>query len=223
MIDVQFQKRKPNVDKLMSFGFETINENYIYTTNIVDNQMRLTVTITKDGVMNTEVIDISTEDEYVLHRIESAAGAFVGRVKAEYDAILTELMENCFDHDVFKTNQAREIITYIQKQYGDELEFLWQKFPDNAVTRRKDNKKWYAAILTVSRKKLGLNSDELIEIIDLRMSPENIEAMVDNIRYFNGYHMNKKHWITICLDGSVSTTEICEMLDKSYILAGKSK
>ena len=38
--------------------------------------------------------------------------------------------------------------------YCDELEFLWQKFPDNAVWRRKDNKKWYGALLTVSKEKL---------------------------------------------------------------------
>ena len=113
------------------------------------------------------------------------------------------------------------IIEYVRKKYGDELEFLWEKFPDNAIWRRKDNKKWYGALLTVSKRKLGIDSDEIIEIIDLRMKPEDIEAKADKLKYFRGYHMNKKHWITICLDDTVSVEEIQQGIDESYTLAIK--
>ena len=113
------------------------------------------------------------------------------------------------------------IIEYVRKKYGDELEFLWEKFPDNAIWRRKDNKKWYGALLTVSKRKLGIDSDEIIEIIDLRMKPEDIEKRVDMKKYFPGYHMNKKHWITICLDKTVPYEEICSRIDESYVLAVK--
>lgn len=33
--------------------------------------------------------------------------------------------------------------------------------------------------------------------------------------------MNKKHWITVCLDGSVPPDEIYRLLDESYRLARK--
>ena len=33
-----------------------------------------------------------------------------------------------------------------------------------------------------------------------------------------GYHMNKKHWITILLDGSVSEAKTLDFLDMSYDL-----
>jgi len=33
-----------------------------------------------------------------------------------------------------------------------------------------------------------------------------------------GYHMNKKHWNTVLIDGSVSTKLICEWIDHSYQL-----
>ncbi len=36
---------------------------------------------------------------------------------------------------------------------------------------------------------------------------------------FAGYHMNKKHWITIKLDGSVNINEIYELIDNSYNLS----
>ena len=113
------------------------------------------------------------------------------------------------------------LIDYVYDTYGDELEFLWQKFPDNAIWRRKDNRKWYAAILTVRRSKLGMRSDEIVEIIDLRIQPENMEAVLQNEHYYPGWHMNKKNWYTIILDGSVPTKEICNKLDDSYTLTGK--
>ncbi len=74
------------------------------------------------------------------------------------------------------------------------------------------------ALLMVSKNKLGLNSDEIVDIIDLKMLPENIEEIVDNEKYFFGYHMNKKHWITIILDGSVEIEKIYELIDISYNL-----
>jgi predicted DNA-binding protein (MmcQ/YjbR family) len=36
-----------------------------------------------------------------------------------------------------------------------------------------------------------------------------------------GYHMNKKHWNTITLDGSIPEEQILEMIDDSYQLVVK--
>ena len=36
-----------------------------------------------------------------------------------------------------------------------------------------------------------------------------------------GYHMSKKHWNTIILDGSIPEEEIIEMIDDSYALVVK--
>lgn len=33
-----------------------------------------------------------------------------------------------------------------------------------------------------------------------------------------GYHMNKRHWITVDLDGSVPDGEIAQLIDQSYAL-----
>ena len=98
---------------------------------------------------------------------------------------------------------------------------MWKSSPQNAIVRRQDNKKWYAVLLTIPRHKLGLNGDDKIEIIDLRLKKEDVSAVVDNRRIFPGFHMNKQHWITICLDGSVALEEIFRRIDESYLLANK--
>jgi len=36
-----------------------------------------------------------------------------------------------------------------------------------------------------------------------------------------GYHLNKRHWNTVTLDGSIPTEEIREMIDNSYALVVK--
>lgn len=221
MTEVKFKNRKLNTKKLLSFGFENIDNNYTYHTNLADGQLKLTVKIDYEEKIYTEVIDNSSGDEYVLHLVAGAAGSFVGQVKSKYDAVLEEISTKCFDFEVFKSKQAKEVISYIRDTYGDELEYLWQKFPDNAIVRRKDNQKWYAALLTVARRKLGFDSDEMVEILDLRMTPKDIEKEVDGVKILPGYHMNKKHWITICLDGSVPIDDICRKTSESYRLAKK--
>ena len=132
---------------------------------------------------------------------------------------MQDIADRCYETAVFKSEQSIALIAYVREKYGDELEYLWDKFPDNAVWRRKDNEKWYGALLTVSRRKLGIPSDEIVEIIDLRIAPEAMENLIDNARFFPGWHMNKKHWYTIILDGTVSLDEIYRKLDESYLLA----
>lgn len=221
MYKVKFKNKKLNREKLVSVGFEEHNGSYYYYTDLLDGQMRMNITVLYDGNVSTEVIDNNSGEEYILHNIADATGAFVGQVKAEYDAVLEEISSKCFETDVFKSEQAKRLIQYVREKYGDELEFLWKKFSDNAIWRRKDTNKWYAVLLIVSKRKLGIDSDETVEILDLRIKPENLDDLLDNKKYFAGYHMNKKHWYTICLDDSVSFEEICERVAISYTLALK--
>ncbi len=122
------------------------------------------------------------------------------------------------NEQVFRSKQAKEIITYVRKQYGDELEFLWQKFSKNAIWRNKENQKWYALLLVIPRNKLaGQTSDEEVEIIDLRSQKhEALDFAESNDNVFPGYHMNKNNWITIVLDDSMDTEQILALLDRSY-------
>lgn len=217
-----FMRKRVNFEKLEAFGFIRQKDIYTYCTVLSESGFSMTVTVSAEGKVSTVVMDPEFGEPYVLHLADGTVGSFVTGIRTEYKRILTEIADKCFDIDVFKTEQAKELISYVRDRYGDELEFLWQKFPDNAIWRRKDNEKWYAALLTVSQKKLGMKSDEIVEIIDLRLSPEKMESLIDKKNYFPGWHMNKKHWYTIILDGSVSTDEICQRLNDSYLLAASS-
>ena len=55
-----------------------------------------------------------------------------------------------------------------------------------------------------------------MEIIDLRYPKDKIKQVIDSDKIFPGYHMNKESWITIRLNGDVSTKKIFELIDNSY-------
>lgn len=124
---------------------------------------------------------------------------------------------------IFKENISNEILQYASEQYGSDPEYLWADYPEFAVLRRRDNDKWYALLMNLPAKRLGLQGDEMIEVVDLRFDPDELPHKLDGKRYFPGYHMNKKHWITVALDGSVPLDEILDYVDKSYELANKKK
>ena len=211
--------KKIDLKRLEKFGFKLKENSYYYDIFLLDNQFKMTVKINLDNSIFTEIIDVETSEPYVLHLLEMKRNAYSEKVYRAYSEVLEKIKKECFEDEIFKTDYTKEVVDYVKNKYGDELEFLWEKSPKTAVVRRKNSKKWYALILTLSKRKLNLDSDETVEIINLHNSPEEIEKLIDNKRYFLAYHMNKKHWCTICLDGTVELEEIYKLIDKSYELA----
>ncbi len=219
-----FRHRTPNPGRLAACGFKLAGGVFVRPTPLLEGRLEMIVTVAAEtGAVSAEVIDPATGEAYSLFRVAGAVGAFVGRVRDEYGRVLAAVAEQCFDPDGFRGGRAGELIRHVRERYGDEPEFLWPKFPRNAILRRRDNAKWYAALLRIPRRKLGLDSDDLVDILDLRGEPESLAAMIDGVRYFPGYHMNKKHWFTLCLDGSVSSLEIFAGIAASYEIAGGRK
>lgn len=215
------KNRKLNPKKLLSYGFIADREGFRYEMSLPGSGFLLRVRVTAQGRVSAQVLDPASGEPYVLHLAKGACGSFVGDVRQQYENILTDIAGQCFEPEQFQAAQSKEIISFVRETYGDELEFLWPKSPGNAIWRRKDTQKWYAALLTVSREKLGFSSSEKAEILDLRCLPEDLDGLLRRKGYFPGYHMNKKSWYTIVLDGSVPTEEISGRLRQSYALALK--
>ncbi len=222
MTEDVFRFKTPNVRKCKLYGFREEGGALLYETEILDGQFLLRVEIA-EGKVTTSLTDTATDEPYTLHLVEEAAGAFVGSVREAYTAKLAEIAQRCCDFEIFREEQTRRLIAHIADIYGDAPEYLWEKFPDNAAVRRRDNGKWYAAILTAERKKLGAAGEGKAELLDVRMEPAELDLLADGKTYFRGYHMNKKHWLTVILDGSLPDEEVFALLEESYHLAAKQK
>ena len=111
----------------------------------------------------------------------------------------------------------RECITqYIQDTYGTEAEYLWADSPGNAIFRHPVSKKWFAAMMRVLPEKLGLTGAEALDVMDIKCSTIMIGSLLSTKGFLPAYHMNKNHWISIILDGSVPDKEIMPLLELGY-------
>lgn len=218
----EYKNRNFNYDKLLKYGFNKKDNIYIYEKKICDNYFSVIVEISEEKKIS-KVMDVSLNEEYAIVDVKDSIGNFVGKVKSEYEIVLNDIIDRCTEFNIFKSKQASEVIKYIKQKYNDDLEYLWEKFPDNAIWRNKDNKKWYGLLLTITLDKLGINSNEKIEVIDLRYQKNEIKNIIDNKKIFSGYHMNKNNWISIKLDESVDTEKIFELIDNSYYLTTLNK
>lgn len=215
ILENELKNKKINYEELLKYGFIQENGIYLYKTKIYNEQFEMSVKVENDKMIS-RLFDLINEDEYILVDIQDSKGEFVGKVREEYEKELQNIITKCTTLNIFKSEQAKEIIKYVKEKYNDDLEFLWKKFPQNAVWRNKTNNKWYGALLIISERKLKLESDKIINIIDLRYSKDKIKEIIDNDKIFAGYHMNKDSWITIKLDGSVRLEKIFELIDNSY-------
>lgn len=221
MPEISFPHYRIKKDALLPFGFVPEEEGFCYQTAILSGQFILSVRLdTKDRVF-ADLTDASTGAPYVLHLVPEAVGAFVGEVREAYTSALSKIRDGCFYRRVFQNDTVYRLLDYAKEAYGSEPEYLWEKFPENAVLRRKDTGTWYGAVLTTSADRLGLSSQEKVEILDFRAIPETIPDLLKNAGFFPGWHMNKKHWVTLLLDGSIPLEEIKTRLDESYRLAKK--
>jgi len=219
MTKVQLKNRKVVHSSLEQFGFFDMGEDFVYYAMLNQGKFRMELHVSPEGEVRSCVFDRETDEEYVLHQVASAEGETVGRVREDYDKVIRAFTNHCTETDVFKSKQFDEVLDHIRLEYGSRLEFLWDKFPEDAIARRKDNEKWYALFCVLTGDKIGLDPQEKIEALILRGNPGEIASIVDGKAFFAGYHMNKVHWYTIVLDGRIPTEEVLRRIDESYEIA----
>lgn len=214
----EFISRQLDIKCLVEYGFKFEDGYYIHQDKLLDGAFKMIVKIKIDDYYKSYVLDESNE-EYLLVDVESAVGNFVGSMKEEYQMKLDDIIKKCSKINVFKSNQAKEILKYVKDNYDDELEYLWENMSNNAVLRNKTTRKWYAVMIILPESKLNIDSCNIVEVIDLRYQKDSINRIIDNEKVFPGYHMNKKSWITIKLDNSLDTKQILNLIDNSYNLS----
>ena len=113
-------------------------------------------------------------------------------------------------------SMKQQILQYANETYGTEAEYPFEH--ETAVLRQAISRKWYGVIMKVSPKTLGLRGEKPISILTVKCDPLLIGSLLLSEGFHPAYHMNKKHWVTIRLDGSVPLSDICGLLDMSYDL-----
>lgn len=116
------------------------------------------------------------------------------------------------------------VFTYIKKKYKISPEYPWAKYDSNAVFRHSDNKKWFALVMSVEKDKLGISGSDYVDVINLKIDDMMFRDMlVQKEGILPAYHMNKEHWITVVLDGTVEDSMIYDLIDASFLATASKK
>ena len=75
--------------------------------------------------------------------------------------------------------------------------------------------------MDIPYEKLKIEKDGIVDVINLKNIPEMIGGLRKEEGILPAYHMNKEHWITVLLDGTVDKEEIFDLIDISFELTMK--
>ena len=93
----------------------------------------------------------------------------------------------------------QEFFELCSSLYLTQPDYPFDEDFETAVFRHADNRKWFALSMQVSRRKLGLESDELIDVVNLKLPTEMFGSFGASEGVYPAYHMNKLHWISVAL------------------------
>ena len=105
--------------------------------------------------------------------------------------------------------------------YFTSADYPFDEDFETAVFRHADNRKWFALVMRVSRRKFGINSDELIDVVNLKLPNEMFGSFGVSDGVYPAYHMNKLHWISVLLPDAPD--DVVKFLLNSSFEATKTK
>lgn len=93
----------------------------------------------------------------------------------------------------------QKLFAYCLEAYGTSPDHPFEGDAHTAVFRHEDSRKWYAILMRVSRRRLGLDSDEIADVVNLKLPTEMLGSFGEADGVYPAYHMNKLHWISVLL------------------------
>lgn len=221
-----FARSIPDFAKLVKFGFVKNGSKYSFSGKFLNGDFTADVVVTSGGDVTASVFDVQAGERYLPLRAKSRQSAFVNEVRESYRAFLRKIKNACFVVQPFLTDQANRIAREAEALFGDKIDFPFSTAPTYGVFRNPENRKWYGIIMNIPKSKIensgraaSLSAEEaIVEVINVKIDPEKSIELKKRRGFYDAYHMSKKNWITIALDGSVSDSLIVDLLKKSRAL-----
>ena len=209
-----FKRAIIDFGRLAKFGFIKSEDKWTYAELFMDGDFKAVVNITPQGSVSGTVYEVATEDEFLPLRVENMEG-FAGEVRSEYQKILEKIKAGCCRINYVVHPQSNRLTQAIFETYGDEPVFPWDN-DDAGVFKNPDNGKWYALIMCIDRSKLDKKLSGEVEVVNIKLDEAKIPELHKQNGFYPAYHMNKKNWITMVLDGSVPDDVLLALVDESH-------
>jgi len=210
-----FKRFRIDFDKLENYGFTKRGDKYCLSRNMMDETFRVEIEVDLEGNVVSEIYDLNFNTPYTNHRVKNQNGEFVGKVREELTCVLLDVRNKCFIKEYFIGEQANQVCNLIKNEYGDEPEYLWDDYPNYGVFRNSISGKWYGIIMNIPRNRVD-KGDEEVEVLNIKLGKEEIPKLLEKQGFYPAYHMNKKYWISIILDGTLDINEIMKYICESH-------
>ena len=115
----------------------------------------------------------------------------------------------------------QQFLSYCLNTYGTTPDYPFDEDFETAVLRHGDTRKWYALVMRVPRSKFGQGSDEVVDVVNLKLPTEMFGSFGASDGVYPAYHMNKMHWISVLLPDA--QTELTQFLTSVSYDATKEK
>ena len=214
-----FRSAKIKKDSLEAAGFTTTDGNSYSMNHPVSNgAFNADITLSlSEQTLTVHLFDSATGEKYALFDIPNAHGAFVASLREEVQLLIDDIKSKCFE-----TNDLKDdYITWIKTQFGAEPDYPWPDDAPYSFVFRCPNEKWFALVMKIKYRQLGLTGDEAVWVVNMKASQNEIPNLIDKKSIFPAWHMNKKHWITVLLTAATDFEKLCELTQKSYELVSK--
>lgn len=212
-MDLSFylKENAPDERSMEEYGFLQKDGKSVFTKKI-EGSLYLVLTL-EDEKFEAKVWDKDFDDEYLPFNFEDGQSP----IKAQAERIIGEIIEKCFVCLNVRTNA----IEALERRFGSLHEAPWEDDPDSITFKTKLSKKWFAIMMRIPADRLGLKGRNLIDVANIKLPPDKINALIDNVHYFRAYHMNKVHWMSVKLDKDSDISEFLSLAEISYSLAEK--
>ena len=96
----------------------------------------------------------------------------------------------------------QQFFSYCLSAHSTSPDYPFEGDFETAVFRHSGSRKWYAIVMRVSRRKFGFDSDEIIDVVNLKLPTEMFGSFGASDGVYPAYHMNKLHWVSVLLPDS---------------------
>lgn len=114
-----------------------------------------------------------------------------------------------------------EFVAHVTRRFDVKAEYPFSHYPNFAVFRHAENRKWFAVVMTIPQSKLIADAEGMIDVVNLKCAEEILDTLWQERGIYPAYHMGRGCWISAALDGSLPPDTLNFLLGVSFELTGR--
>lgn len=187
--------------QMLAYGFKKEGDGYVLKKSFCNGDFLAILSVDTRGQITGRVIDTMTQEDYEPLRQEHSHGAYVNMVRSAYEELLNDVAASCCQNVLFASPQANRLAQAILADFQVTPDFPWKdssRYQSYGAFRHSSNRKWFA--------------------LNIKIRPEEADALHAVPGIYPAYHMNHRLWISVVLDDTLPDEKIMSLVQTSYQL-----